>query len=133
MANPQAPAVPPVVLCAGIAVVDFIFRVERFPTPGTKAPTREFLVTGGGCAVNAAIAIARLGGQARFAGPLGEGEHSARIGVAPERALLSSVCFGLIYVVGSLPGALAWFLYPLPRARLSGDFCARENGISPPH
>ena len=28
-----------VILCAGIAVVDFIFRVERFPTPSTKAPT----------------------------------------------------------------------------------------------
>jgi sulfofructose kinase len=68
-----------VVLCAGIAVVDFIFRVERFPTPRTKAPTQEFLVTGGGCAANAAIAIARLGGEARFAGPLGDDEHAARI------------------------------------------------------
>ena len=37
----------PVVLCAGIAVIDFIFRVERFPTPGTKTPTHEFLITGG--------------------------------------------------------------------------------------
>ena len=53
-------------LCAGIAVVDFIFRVERFPTPSTKAPTQEFLETGGGCAANAAIAIARLGGEARL-------------------------------------------------------------------
>ena len=38
------------------------------------------------------------------------GDH----GVAPERALLFSVCFGLVFVVGSLPGALAWLLYPLP-------------------
>ena len=35
-------------------------------------------------------------------------------GVAPERALLFSVCFGLVFIVGSLPGALAWLLYPLP-------------------
>jgi glycosyltransferase 2 family protein len=38
------------------------------------------------------------------------GDH----GVAPERALLFSVCFGMVFVVGSLPGALAWLLYPLP-------------------
>ena len=39
------------------------------------------------------------------------GDH----GVAPERALLFSVCFGLVFIVGSLPGALAWLLYPFPR------------------
>jgi hypothetical protein len=32
-------------------------------------------------------------------------------GVAPERALLFSVCFGLTVAIGSLPGALAWVLY----------------------
>ena len=32
-------------------------------------------------------------------------------GVPPERALLFSVCFGLVLAVGSLPGALAWLLY----------------------
>jgi glycosyltransferase 2 family protein len=36
----------------------------------------------------------------------------ATYGVAPERALLFSVCFGLALAVGSLPGALAWLLYP---------------------
>jgi len=40
-------------------------------------------------------------------------------GVAPERALLFSVCFGLVFIVGSLPGALAWFFYPLRRPRHS--------------
>jgi len=33
------PRAAPTVLCAGIAVLDFIFRVERFPTPGIKAAT----------------------------------------------------------------------------------------------
>jgi uncharacterized protein (TIRG00374 family) len=32
-------------------------------------------------------------------------------GIAPERALLFSVCFGLVLAAGSLPGALAWLLY----------------------
>jgi hypothetical protein len=36
----------------------------------------------------------------------------AGYGVAPERALLFSVCFGLTLAVGSLPGALVWLLYP---------------------
>ena len=35
-------------------------------------------------------------------------------GVAPERALLFSVCFGLVFVVGALPGALVWLLYSIP-------------------
>ena len=40
-------------------------------------------------------------------------------GVAPERALLFSVCFGLVFAVGSLPGALAWLLYSFAPARSS--------------
>jgi sulfofructose kinase len=76
----------PVVLCAGIGVLDFIFRVERFPTPSTKTPTQEFLITGGGCAANAAIAIARLGGEARFAGPLGDDQHAEHIAQGLMRA-----------------------------------------------
>jgi glycosyltransferase 2 family protein len=43
----------------------------------------------------------------------------ASYGVAPERALLFSVCFGLALAIGSLPGALAWLLYPFPSARRS--------------
>jgi sulfofructose kinase len=70
---------PPRVLCIGIAVEDFIFRMDRFPTPGTKGVVEEFVVTGGGCAANAAITIARLGRQARFAGPLGDDPMSDRI------------------------------------------------------
>ena len=39
-------------------------------------------------------------------------------GVAPEQALLFSVCFGLTMAVGSLPGALAWLIYSVaPAAR----------------
>ena len=84
-----------VVLCAGIAVLDFLFRVERFPTASTKSPMVEFKITGGGCAANAAIAVARLGGAARFAGPLGDDEHSVRIleGLAREGVDVGSYVF----------------------------------------
>ena len=63
---------PPTVLCAGIAVQDIVFRVAEFPQPGGKCMTNEFIVISGGCAVNAAIAVARLGGRAHYAGPLGD-------------------------------------------------------------
>ncbi|TMK00307.1 MAG: hypothetical protein E6G74_13245, partial [Alphaproteobacteria bacterium] len=69
----------PLVLCAGMAVVDFIFRVDRFPSPSTKAMAREFFVTGGGNAANATIAITRLGGRARFCGPVGDDEFGQRV------------------------------------------------------
>ncbi len=56
-------------------------RVENFPAPGTKVHASEFIITGGGCAANAAVAIARLGGRAAFAGPIGgmDDEISNRI------------------------------------------------------
>ncbi len=81
------------VLCAGIAVEDFIFRVDRFPAPGTKASAEDFVVTGGGCAANAAVTIARLGGRATFAGPIGDDASSDRIlaGLRGEGVAVSGV------------------------------------------
>ena len=38
-------------------------------------------------------------------------------GVAPEKALLFSVCFGLCVALGSLPGALTWLLYSFGPSR----------------
>jgi len=61
----------PKILCAGIAVQDIVMRVEHFPAPGAKVVASDFITTGGGCAANAALAVARLGGRAAFAGPLG--------------------------------------------------------------
>jgi sulfofructose kinase len=68
----------PTVLCAGIAVEDFLFRVDRFPEPGTKVQADALAATIGGCAANAAVAVARLGGKSRFAGPVGTDEASQR-------------------------------------------------------
>jgi sulfofructose kinase len=59
------------VLCTGIAVLDAVFRVDRFPQPEVKTKASAFLMISGGCAGNAAVTIARLGGRASFAGPLG--------------------------------------------------------------
>jgi len=62
---------PPRILCTGIIVLDEVFRVEHVPAPDTKVDARDFFVVNGGCAANAAVAIARLGGRAMLAGPLG--------------------------------------------------------------
>ena len=78
MTSPDASKHPPVVLCAGIAVEDFLFKVERFPAPGTKMRASDLVATTGGCAANAAVAVARLGGRARFSGPVGTDDASRR-------------------------------------------------------
>jgi hypothetical protein len=41
-------------------------------------------------------------------------------GVAPEKALLFSVCFGLALAIASLPGALVWLLYSFKPSRPLG-------------
>ena len=66
------------VLCTGIAVLDLIFRVNTFPRPDIKTQASQFGTINGGNAANAAVAIARLGGIARFAGPVGTDDATRR-------------------------------------------------------
>ena len=89
-------------------------RVDRFPDPGTKVQASEFLVTSGGQAGNAAVAIARLDGHVSFAGPLGaeDDEFAGRIvktllqekidctGAARVPGAISSVSLILVDAVG---------------------------------
>jgi sulfofructose kinase len=73
----------PRILCAGIIVLDEVFRVTEFPEPDGKVQAKGFFVVNGGCAANAAVAIARLGGRAALAGPMGgppgEDENGDRV------------------------------------------------------
>ncbi|HML06774.1 MAG TPA: PfkB family carbohydrate kinase [Xanthobacteraceae bacterium] len=66
-ARPTAPRI----LCAGIIVLDEVFRVEALPPPDGKVEAKGFFIVNGGCAANAAVAIARLGGRAALSGPVG--------------------------------------------------------------
>jgi sulfofructose kinase len=59
------------VVCAGMAVIDNVYRVDAFPAPGTKNRAQDFFSVLGGCAANAAVAVHRLGGRARVLAPLG--------------------------------------------------------------
>ncbi len=59
------------ILCAGVAVMDFIFQVDEMPVRAEKYRARDAAIAGGGCAANAAVAIARQGGRALLATRLG--------------------------------------------------------------
>lgn len=59
------------VIAAGVAVIDFVFLLDDVPMPASKVRARDALAVGGGCAANAAVAIARLGGKAVLAARLG--------------------------------------------------------------
>ena len=61
----------PRILCASIIVLDEVFRVDEFPQPDGKVQAKGFFVVNGGCAANAVVAIARLGGRGALAGPMG--------------------------------------------------------------
>ena len=60
------------VLAGGVAVIDFVFGLNEVPEPGRKYRSREAEIIGGGCAANAAVAVARLGGHALLAARLGD-------------------------------------------------------------
>jgi sulfofructose kinase len=92
---------PPAVLCVGIAVQDIIFRVANFPPPGGKCMTDQFRIVSGGCAVNAAIALARLEGRAFYAGPLGGAEDSVSNQLMAEMAREGVDTGGVVRVPGA--------------------------------
>ncbi|MDA7427949.1 PfkB family carbohydrate kinase [Primorskyibacter aestuariivivens] len=59
------------VLVIGVAVVDYVFYMDRFPQAAEKYRAHDAWVVGGGCGANAAVAIARLGGAAHLSARLG--------------------------------------------------------------
>lgn len=91
----------PAVLCAGIGVQDIVFRVAQFPPPGGKCMTDQFRIVTGGCAVNAAIAVARLGGRANYAGPLGDPADAVSNQLMAEMAHEAIDTTGVVRVAGA--------------------------------
>jgi sugar/nucleoside kinase (ribokinase family) len=90
----------PKILCAGIAVQDIVMRVENFPAPGSKVAASEFIITGGGCAANAAVAIARLGGRVAFAGPLGGSDDQVSNRIVTDLTAEGIDCNGAVRIDG---------------------------------
>ncbi|TFV74734.1 sugar kinase [Bradyrhizobium frederickii] len=67
----------PRILCIGIPVRDLTFRVAAVPARGSKANATHLAEICGGNALNAAIAVARLGGRVAFAGPMGDDRETS--------------------------------------------------------
>ena len=77
------------VVCLGILVADVIARpVDRLPERGTLALVDEIRVHGGGCALNTASALGRLGLRAAVAGKVGvDPLGDVLIGILEERCI----------------------------------------------
>jgi sulfofructose kinase len=63
---------PHIICLGGSATIDQIFYVDSVPAPSAKISANEFVITGGGVAANAAVAIQRLGGTASYWGRVGQ-------------------------------------------------------------
>jgi sulfofructose kinase len=72
-----APKIAPRILCIGIPVRDLTFRVQSVPARGSKVNAQHYQEVCGGNSLNAAIAIARLGGRAAMCGPMGDAREVA--------------------------------------------------------
>ncbi|RJX29964.1 MAG: sugar kinase [Oxalobacter sp.] len=59
------------IVCVGKSTLDQIWPVGDMPTSGGKFRAAGYLVLGGGMAATAAVAVARLGGEASFCGRAG--------------------------------------------------------------
>jgi len=68
------------VSCIGIAVMDLLFTMDELPDGGGgKYYAKHYREIGGGVAANAAVAVNRLGGRARYFGRLGDDGIGDRI------------------------------------------------------
>jgi len=102
LSEPRVGENHPRILCAGGAVQDIVMRVDKFPDAGTKVQASEFLITSGGQAGNAAVAIARLGGRVSFAGPLGAKDDEIASRILESLAREKIDCSGAIRVPGAI-------------------------------
>lgn len=62
----------PVIVCAGIVTVDSVYLIKGALKEGLKHRASHSYLTTGGCALNAAHAVAALGGQAFLSGVVGD-------------------------------------------------------------
>ena len=81
------------VSCVGVAVLDLVYEIDHFPADDAKIVARDLHEVGGGMAANAAVTVARLGGQAQWFGRLGNDDRARRIlaGLEAERVAVGAV------------------------------------------
>ncbi len=120
MSSASAGGAARAILCAGIIVLDEVFRVDRFPQPDAKTQAQSFFIVNGGCAANTAVASARLGGRAALAGPLGEDSNGDRVLAALAREEID--CTGCQRLAG-VPTALSAIFIDARGDRMIVTYC----------
>jgi sugar/nucleoside kinase (ribokinase family) len=90
----------PRILCIGLPVRDLTFRVQDLPARGFKVPAQHFEEIAGGNALNAAIAISRLGGSAAICGPMGDAEEMSSRYIFGKMAELGIETRDLVHMPG---------------------------------
>jgi sugar/nucleoside kinase (ribokinase family) len=66
-------------LFIGLSTLDLIYRVERLPQANEKIVALDAAIAAGGPATNAAVAFARLGGNAQLCAAIGQHPNSSLI------------------------------------------------------
>ena len=121
----------PSILCAGIAVQDIVMRVKTFPAPGTKVDASDFIITGGGCAANAAVTAARLGASVRFAGPIGDDNDETSNRIISDLIAEGIDCTGATRVAGGTASVSLILLDALGEKTIATRRGSKLNGTLP--
>jgi sulfofructose kinase len=83
-----------VIVCVGVATRDTIYHVPRHPGSDDRVVASERVVAGGGPAATAAVAIDRLGVDARFVGVIDGGLEGVEVVPIPGRIVESTILVG---------------------------------------
>lgn len=102
----------PRILCIGMPVRDLMFRVDGVPERGSKNPASHFDEICGGNGLNAAIAIARLGGHAALTGPMGDSRETSSKFIFERLAYEGVDTSDLVHVPGLLTSISAIMIDP---------------------
>jgi sulfofructose kinase len=134
-------------VCAGIAALDVIMEVETLPGVDQRVMASSAVLSGGGPAATAAVAIARLGGRAEVAAVTGDDDAGGLIragllseGVGTELVAVvlghrSAISIGLIPATDPLSRALVAYqnAAAVPHSDLLADRCAKAAWVHVDH
>lgn len=88
------------ILCIGMPVRDLTFRVQGLPARGFKVGAEHFEEIAGGNALNAAIAISKLGGRAAICGPMGDADETSNRYIFDKMAELGIEMHDIVHMPG---------------------------------
>jgi sulfofructose kinase len=79
------------IVCVGLATRDTIYALPRHPGPDERVVSTDRMISGGGPAATAAVAIARLGVDARFVGVIEGSLDEVEVVRMPGRMVQSTI------------------------------------------